>query len=732
MRTARRTMAALACWIAAEGAHAAVLTVTTASDVPVPGFTTLTEALASAAASPGADTIVFTLPAGDAELTIGAGVGGTAFGPAALEVDQTLAIVGPTDGARVTIVPGGAMRLANVLPSGALRLANLHLRGGTATGGSGGPMGGGAAGLGGAIYNRGTLEIRSCTLDGHRAQGGAGSPDDGTGAGGGGGLGGNGGGAPWGGGGGSGGGGSSQVIPDEGGGGGGSLGGGLGDAIGSKGGIWNGGGQFDVAYFAHDALGPGGGGAGRVPTDLADFTVAGGKGGFGGGGGAAGTGGTGGFGGGAGAGFSGGPGGFGGGGSGGVFSGGPGGFAAGDGFAASHPSYPTASGGSGAGLGGALFNHEGFVVVENSTFSGNVAAGGPASAPDPLHRALGLGGAIFNLGGSVEVRASTFAENEADAGSDVYNLALAGEAVSSALHIERSILGSVYGTNVVNHVSGLSAGAASTVLAGANLAAVGVTNLAGTLDAGALAVADAGLGELADNGGATPTHAPDAASPAIDAVAAGGEATDQRGIARPQGAAFDLGAVEVVAPAPAGCPAAPQDACIAAAQGAVSIDERKPGAERLAIAMSGFASATTPADFGDPLNGDELQLVCVYDHAASLALGLRVDRGGDACGARPCWKVIGAKGFAYKDPLAAADGVTRIVWKSAAAGAGSLAVRGANSVAAGLTELPTGGAAALQNASAATVQVSSAGGSCFEATFDTVMKSDGDWFKAKP
>jgi hypothetical protein len=58
------------------------------------------------------------------------------------------------------------------------------------------------------------------------------------------------------------------------------------------------------------------------------------------------------------------------------------------------------------------------------------------------------------------------------------------------------------------------------------------------------------LGSLADNGGPTQTLAPRAGSPAID----GGGAedcptTDQRGIARPQGGACDIGAVEYVAPA---------------------------------------------------------------------------------------------------------------------------------------------------------------------------------------
>jgi hypothetical protein len=65
------------------------------------------------------------------------------------------------------------------------------------------------------------------------------------------------------------------------------------------------------------------------------------------------------------------------------------------------------------------------------------------------------------------------------------------------------------------------------------------------------------LGPLADNGGGTQTHALLPGSPAIDA---GNNATclaiDQRGIARPQGAACDIGAVEAQA-SQGGVPFAP-------------------------------------------------------------------------------------------------------------------------------------------------------------------------------
>ena len=55
------------------------------------------------------------------------------------------------------------------------------------------------------------------------------------------------------------------------------------------------------------------------------------------------------------------------------------------------------------------------------------------------------------------------------------------------------------------------------------------------------------LGALADNGGTTPTLLPQATSPAIDAADCVGISPDQRGVARPQGARCDIGAVEVLA-----------------------------------------------------------------------------------------------------------------------------------------------------------------------------------------
>jgi hypothetical protein len=78
--------------------------------------------------------------------------------------------------------------------------------------------------------------------------------------------------------------------------------------------------------------------------------------------------------------------------------------------------------------------------------------------------------------------------------------------------------------------------------AGHNLSSDGSCTFTG---AGSMNNVDPKLGSLADNGGPTLTMALLPGSPAIDAGSAvGAPATDQRGVARPQGPGVDIGAFE--------------------------------------------------------------------------------------------------------------------------------------------------------------------------------------------
>jgi CSLREA domain-containing protein len=98
---------------------------------------------------------------------------------------------------------------------------------------------------------------------------------------------------------------------------------------------------------------------------------------------------------------------------------------------------------------------------------------------------------------------------------------------------------------------------AEVISAGYNLVADAGCTISGDAT-GVVVGQDPLLGPLADNGGRTRTRLPDALSPVLDAgnpatPGSGGgacAAADQRGVARPQGAACDLGAVEAARPTP--------------------------------------------------------------------------------------------------------------------------------------------------------------------------------------
>jgi predicted outer membrane repeat protein len=152
--------------------------------------------------------------------------------------------------------------------------------------------------------------------------------------------------------------------------------------------------------------------------------------------------------------------------------------------------------------GGAVFATDGTVSIANSTIVGNSAPSGTAG---------GLMVATFGAPVDVSVANSIIADN------GDYNCQVEGGAAA--------VLTSL-GGNVVTD-SSCDAVAADQVVA------------AGT----------AGVGSLADNGGPTLTHALLAGSPALDAAdEATCPDTDQRGVARPQGASCDVGAFELEQP----------------------------------------------------------------------------------------------------------------------------------------------------------------------------------------
>jgi hypothetical protein len=321
-----------------------------------------------------------------------------------------------------------------------------------------------------------------------------------------------------------------------------------GPAVGGAGGDGSGGGNSNVAGQG-GAFGQGGSNGGGVGGGGGS---GGGGGGFGGGGGRGASG------------FSGGGGGFGGGGGGAVV-GAPGGA---PGFGGGTPVGD--KGGGGAGMGGAIFNMQGELVVRDSTIAGNQAIGGEDEVSD---HGKGIGGAVFNLNGAFTASGSTFAENSAAYyASQIYNLEYDGFDERMAATTLRDTI--VYGgpgslfwpfeLTSTKSAYGIVPPAGSAAVADVsqfNLVRSTFEQEQGTV-VGSPLTADPLLGPLQANGGPTPTMALAPGSPAIDAgdpqcldLAGAPLATDQRGEPRPVGPACDLGAYEAaLASAPPGSP----------------------------------------------------------------------------------------------------------------------------------------------------------------------------------
>ena len=485
-------------------------------------------------------------------------------------------------------------RLFAIGSTGHLTLRNAYVRGFVARGGDGVEGGGGGLGAGGAIFvHAGSLLVESSTFESNGAVGGNGGGQGHGhtgGGGGGGGLGGRGGftdptdnpiggiASSGGGGGGSRGHGGEGYYLGSGGGGGGTVSGGFllipGFACGGEGGEGSGNDTLPSSGSnGSDAPCPGGGGGGGGEGFIFATVTSndGGNGNYGGGGGGGsnhgGNGGNGGFGGGGGAGWSGdfdaaegGNGGFGGGGGSATDSYilGTNGEPGDGGLFAGHAN--KIYGGGGAGLGGAIFNDAGDVVVQNSTFTANfVTRGNGGGAPDPGQGANGTdaGGAIFSVDGHLSVVHTTILDNESTGfGAGIVAFQTSGS-IPSSTTVSNTILASsgpkepldLYSTFRVCSWSGPSM-ATSFVgnhLRGFHLIGIGPPTGGGWTPCGLGFTEDDPLSAaLADNGGPTPTMAISQASPVFNAADSSvALPSDQRGQERPRMGGFDIGAFEL-------------------------------------------------------------------------------------------------------------------------------------------------------------------------------------------
>ena len=190
-------------------------------------------------------------------------------------------------------------------------------------------------------------------------------------------------------------------------------------------------------------------------------------------------------------------------------------------------------------------------VVTNSTEGPFV---GPAQA------GRGLGGALFNLNGLVVIHSSTLASNVASSadGRDVYNLAYNGYKFPTTMVAEASVVAnqSIFGSSdsvgtalFTNGVDALGA-----TISGANNVVVSsdATGVSGAIDGSVVwSTADPMLALPMDNGGGThtmalPPAAPSVSMPCLD-LDGSPLVSDQRGVVRPAGSC-DPGAYQRPAP----------------------------------------------------------------------------------------------------------------------------------------------------------------------------------------
>jgi hypothetical protein len=206
---------------------------------------------------------------------------------------------------------------------------------------------------------------------------------------------------------------------------------------------------------------------------------------------------------------------------------------------------------NGDGTGGGIWNYvHATLTLSGSTVSGNSVVGNLSYAPS-------RGGGIANDGRAI-LKNSTVSGNVASQGfgGGIWNSAATGTLTLEHCTVSGNAAEGARGGGVDNRgvlfarnsiVAGNSDDDFSGDVSSEGYNVFGVTN-GGGFDPTDVTDAAPLLGPLQDNGGPTPTMFPLSGSPAIDRVpgTAGVEflASDQRGVARPQGPMADAGAVE--------------------------------------------------------------------------------------------------------------------------------------------------------------------------------------------
>jgi hypothetical protein len=174
------------------------------------------------------------------------------------------------------------------------------------------------------------------------------------------------------------------------------------------------------------------------------------------------------------------------------------------------------------------------------------------------------------------------------------------------------------------------------------------------------------------------------------------------------------------------CAPAPLSSCLASAsQRSVLVlrDGASPAKNLLKwkIVRGGLATA---ANLHDPVTGDAVLAVCVYDAsgAAQPLLAGTVPPGG-TCGTKPCWRSVAA-GYRYKNRAATGDGVTDLRLRVGHNGEVQLVVKGKGA----MLPMPTLGL--VPPVRVQLVVGDPSGTTCWQSTFPSAVKNDGATFKA--
>ncbi|MEJ2605570.1 MAG: choice-of-anchor Q domain-containing protein, partial [Anaerolineales bacterium] len=175
--------------------------------------------------------------------------------------------------------------------------------------------------------------------------------------------------------------------------------------------------------------------------------------------------------------------------------------------------------------GGGIQSSGSILYISNSTLSGNSLI----SAPGPDEQ----GSAIIHDSGRLNVGSATITGNSASANRP-------------AVYVQ-----SGWGVGVGNSIVAMNIGGDCDFSSSSVMYSIGGDNIDSDGSCTGFTITDDPLlGPLADNGGPTQTHALLPGSPAIDTSTLCPHPTDQRGVTRPQGSDYDIGAFELEAFSP--------------------------------------------------------------------------------------------------------------------------------------------------------------------------------------